>query len=84
MTKYTFYKASLHATFNEYKKKQKTCHRQNMTKTNLIIKTADKNLKWYKDGRHKKVSAIFCYVKIKNKGVGEMGRPKGGKNKYHS
>lgn len=29
-------------------------------------------MKWHKDGRHKKVSTIFCYVKIKNKGVSEM------------
>ena len=34
-------------------------------------------MKWYKDGRHKKVSTIFCYVKIKNKGVGENVQTKG-------
>ena len=36
-------------------------------------------MKWYKDGRHKKVSTIFCYVKIKNKGVVKNGQTKGRK-----
>ena len=44
MTKYTFYKASLHATFNEYKKKQKTCHRQNMTKNKSNYKNSRQKL----------------------------------------
>ena len=41
-------------------------HRWLNTEKPYVIK-----MKWYKDGRHKKVSTIFCYVKIKNKGVGE-------------
>ena len=44
------------------------------------------DMKWYNDGRHKKVTTIIFYVIIdtKERKLIFMGRPKGGKNLYHS